>query len=143
MVRKWMILGASLAICTTMLAGFSVADDDDSPLHKLMEKVGKGNNAIKKATRTEVAYKKAVSDGSLAKHADELIKLGKESRDFKEPAEKEKKSQDEWTKLVDDYVAKVEKFKGVIAKGDVAAAKDSVKAIGSTCSACHDVFKKD
>ena len=143
MVRKWMILGASLAVCTTLLAGFSMADDDDSPLHKLMEKVGKQNNAIKKATRTEVAYKKAVSDGSLAKVTDELIKLGKESRDFKEPAEVAKKTQEEWTKLVDDFVAKTEKFKGLIGKGDAASVKDSVKAINTTCTACHDVFKKE
>ena len=143
MVRKWMILGASMTFCTTLLAGFSMADDDDSPLHKLMEKVGKQNNAIKKSIRTEVAYKKAISDGSLVKVTDELIKLGKESRAFTEPAEKEKKTQEEWTKLVDDFVAKTEKFKGVIGKGDAAAAKDSVKGINASCTSCHDVFKKE
>lgn len=143
MVRKWMILGASLALCTTLLAGFSVADDDDSPLHKLMEKVGKQNNALKKSIRTEVAYKKATSDGSLVKATEELIKLAKESRAFTEPAVAEKKSQEEWTKLVDDFVAKTEKFKGGIGKGDSAAAKDSFKAVGASCSACHDVFKKE
>lgn len=58
MLRKWMVLAAMMVSVSVLAAGLSMADDDESPVHKLMEKVGTKSNAIKKAIRTAPAYKK-------------------------------------------------------------------------------------
>ncbi len=80
MQRKWMLLPAMTLAVTALVAGLSMADDEDSPLHKKMEEVNKANLAIKKAVRTAVAYKKAQASNEIVKHADELVRLGKEAR---------------------------------------------------------------
>jgi cytochrome c556 len=141
MRRKWTTLAATVvAVCLTASA-FTFADDDDSPLHKLMEKVSAKNNAIGKGVRTLAAYKKAQKD--LPGLADELIKLGKESRDATEPAKKQKKSQGEWVKLSDDFVKKTEEFKALVSKADTkqAEAKSAHNVVKASCTACHNVFK--
>ena len=76
MPRKWLTLAAALAAVVLTVTGLSFADED-SPLHKLMEKVASKNNAIAKGVRTAVAYKKAQKD--LPKLADELVEYGKEA----------------------------------------------------------------
>ena len=143
MPRKWTTLAAAVtAVCLTATA-FAFADDDDSPLHKLMEKVTAKNNAIGKGVRTAVAYKKAQKD--LPALADELIKLGKDARAFTEPAVKQKKSQTEWVKLMDDFVKKTDDFKGVVSKANAsqAEAKSAHNVVKASCTACHNVFKVD
>ena len=59
MLRKWTILGVTMAAVTVLATGFSMAQDEDSPLHKLMEEVNKKNLAITKGVRTAVAFKKS------------------------------------------------------------------------------------
>lgn len=142
MPRKWTTLAAALATVLLTASGLSFADDD-SPLHKLMEKVNAKNNAITKAVRTPVAYKKAQKD--LAAYADDLAKLGKEARDMKSAAEKQKKSVGEWTKLMDDYVKSCEEFKDVVSKSETgqAEAKSAHGKVKATCTACHNVFRVD
>lgn len=140
MLRKWLILGAVVTAMTLTVTGLSFADDD-SPIHKLMEGVSAKTNAIKKATRTPVAYKKAHKD--LVKHAEELIELGKKSREMKESAEKQKKPFAEWQKLTDDFLKKTEEFKTLVSESGTTqdAAKKSFAQVGATCTACHNVFR--
>jgi cytochrome c556 len=142
MPRKWTILAVMMTATTLGVSGLSFADDD-SPLHKLMEKVGRESNAIKKTTRTGVAYKKGQKD--LAKHAEELIDLGKKAREIKDAAEKQKKPLAEWQKLSDDFVKKTEEFKELISNSATTQeqAKKAFNGVSASCSACHTVFRVD
>jgi len=144
MLRKWTILATVTTVVALMATGASVAQDENSPLHKLMEKVGSKSNAIKKAIRTPVAYKK--DHEAVVKHADELIVLGKQARDMKEAAEKQKKTVDEWQKLCDDFIKKSTEFKEFAeksgtTKNDQEAAKKAYGAVNTSCTACHNVFR--
>ncbi len=144
MLRKWIILATVATAVALMATGVTFADDENSPLHKLMEKVGSKSNAIKKATRTPVAYKK--DREAVVKHAEELIDLGKQARDMKESAEKQKKPMAEWQKLCDDFIKKSTEFKDFAeksgtTKNDQEAAKKSYASVAASCAACHDVFK--
>ncbi|WP_422930773.1 cytochrome c [Singulisphaera sp. PoT] len=145
MIRKWMVLAVTMASVSVLAAGLSFADDDDSPVHKLMEKVGSKSNAIKKATRTAPAYKKAQKD--LAKVADELIELAKESKKLaKEAAAKAKGVKDgekKWEELNDAWTKKLEEFAATIAKPetDQAKAKSAWGTVNQSCTDCHEVFR--
>ncbi len=125
-----------------LFAGFTMADDE-SPLEKLMEQIQNKTNAIRKVTRNAAEYKKGAA--SIAKDTEEVLKLAKESRDFKEPAEKEKKPQAEWEKLTDDMIHATEALAKVAAdsKSTQAQAKEAFTTYTKTCSACHNVFKKE
>lgn len=138
-LRKFAIMGLSLFA----FAGFSMAADDESPLAKLMEQVQNKTNAIRKATRNAAEYKKA--SGSIAKDAETIVKLAREAREIKEPAEKEKKPMAEWQKLMDDMIKSTEDLAKVTAKSGStqAHAKEAFTAYTKTCTACHNVFKKD
>ena len=59
MPRKWMFLAAAMVSMSVLTVGIAGADDEDSPLHKLMERVNAKNLAITKGVRTAVAFKKA------------------------------------------------------------------------------------
>lgn len=140
--RKETVLAASLAAFGLALAGLALADED-SPLHKLMEQVQAKNTIITKAVRTPVAYKK--SQKAAADAAKDLARLGKEARDFTEPAKKEKQPQEKWTGLMDEFIKQSEGFaKKVGAAGTTQAqAKDAFRAVSKSCSNCHDVFRKE
>ncbi len=142
MSRKWTTLAAVVTAVTLTATGLSLADED-SPLHKVMEKVNSKNNAIKKATRTAPAYKKAQKE--LSAYADELIVLGKESREMKSAAEKEKKPFAEWQKLSDDFIEKTGEFKTVVADASTTQeqAKKAYTPVAASCTACHNVFRKE
>jgi cytochrome c556 len=142
MARKWTTLAVAVtALCLTA-TGLSYADED-SPLHKLMEKVSAKNNAITKGTRTVAAYKKAQKD--LASLADELVKLGKEARPIKDAADKQKKPVSEWTKLMDDFIQKSELLKTSLDKSTTTQqqAKTAHTAVKAACTNCHNVFRVD
>ena len=143
MQRKWMILVAGATAMVLTATGLSLADDDESPIHKLMEKVNVANNTITKAVRNAPAYKKAQKE--VVTSVEELIKLGKEAREIKEPAEKQKKTHAEWTKLMDEYIKKAEELKVVASKP--ASTQPQVKTahglVKVSCSKCHDVFRVD
>jgi cytochrome c556 len=142
MSRKWTIFAAvvSATAVTLTACGLAVADED-SAIHKLMEQVNKKTTAIKKATRTAVAYKKGQKD--LAKHAEELIDLAKKARDMKESSEKQKKPFAEWQKLTDDFIKKTGEFKDVVAKESTTQveAKKAFTTVNASCNACHTVFR--
>ena len=144
MLRKWIILATVATAVALMATGATFAQDENSPLHKLMEKVGSKSNAIKKAIRTPVAYKK--DHEAVVKHADELIELGKQARDMKESVEKQKKTMAEWQKLCDDFIKKSTEFKDFAeksgtTKNDQEAAKKAYASVNPSCTACHNVFR--
>ena len=62
MPRKWMFLAAAMVSMSVITVGVAGADDEDSPLHKLMERVNAKNLAITKGVRTAVAFKKSQTD---------------------------------------------------------------------------------
>ncbi len=145
--RKFSVLaGAMIATAVVALGVNAVAardDHDDSPLHKIMEKVQAENSKVLKGVRNPASFKKAQAEVVTA--AKELAKLGKDSREFTEPAKHEKQPQEKWTELVDKFVTESQNFATLAAKADVEqpAAKAEYKKVQATCTACHDVFKKD
>src|SRR5262249_21436206 len=105
MLRKWMIFAVSAGVLVSIAgAGFSY-DDDESPLGKVMEKVNKQSNAIKKGTRNLVTYKKSQKD--VAKSSKELVKLAKEAKPLKDAiakAKTEANPQQKWNTLMDAFI---------------------------------------
>ncbi len=145
MLRKWTILGLTMATVAALGTAFAMAQDEDSPLHKLMEQVNAKNLAITKGVRTPVAFKK--SQKVVTDSATDLAKLSKEARAFKEPSEQQKQPFDTWTQLMDDMTKASEELAKVAGEGDDVAtqakAKKAHAAIKKSCTACHNVFRVD
>jgi cytochrome c556 len=145
MIRKWSVLGGTVAAVALLATGFSIAaDDEDSPLHKVMEKVQSNNTVVLKGTRNAVMYKK--SQGDVVKAAEELLKLAKEAKPLGDgPAKAQSKTVEEWTKLADGFVSEAEKFSTLMSKTDTkqADAKAAYKAVQKSCTECHTVFRID
>jgi cytochrome c556 len=141
MLRKWTTLAIAMFAVTALATGISLASDE-SPLEKLMEAVGKENNAIKKAIRSKPSFAKA-DKKEITKSIEELIELSKKSREIKSAAEKQKKPMSEWTKAVDDFIKKTEEFKTVMAKSSTTfeQAKKSFGTVTASCASCHKEFK--
>jgi cytochrome c556 len=120
-----------------------MAQDEDSPLHKIMEQVNSKNLAITKGVRTAVAFKK--SQDVVVESAKELVKLSKEARAFKEPSEKQKQPYEKWTSLMDDMTKASEELAKVAAEDGVtqAQAKKAHATVKASCTACHNVFRVD
>jgi cytochrome c556 len=140
MLRKF----AVLSVVLITVAGLAFAtDDDESPTGKLMEVINKKNNDLRKATRTAAEYKKGGS--TIPKLAEELIEKAKEAKKIKEPAEKAKKPYADYEKFMDEMIAATENLSKVAAKkgSTQVQAKDAFATFSKTCTACHDVFKKD
>ncbi|MGE5756347.1 MAG: cytochrome C, partial [Planctomycetaceae bacterium] len=114
MQRKWLILGVTMVSVAVLTAGLSLADEDEGPLHELMEKVNAKSTAIKKAVRTPVAFKKAQASNDLVTNGEALLKLAKEARELaKEGIKKAKEVEDpekKWVELMDALIAQTEKF---------------------------------
>jgi len=148
MQRKWMIAVATTFSVSLAVAGLSLADEG-GPLHDIMEKVNAKSNAIKKAYRTGVSYKKAQSAGELKTNTEELIKLSKEARGLgKDPAKKAKNIKDpekRWVELMDALTSELEKFKDVVSQPstDQAAAKKAFTPVSQSCTNCHMDFRID
>lgn len=137
MLRKFAIA----ALTMSCFAGLTMADDG-GPLETIMKGIQSKTNAIRKASRTAADYKKGAA--SIAKDCEEVIKLSKESRDIKEPSEKEKRPLAEWQKLTDEMIAATEALAKVAKdpKSTQAQAKEAFTTYTKTCSACHNVYKK-
>jgi cytochrome c556 len=141
MIRKWVALGVTMTAALLTVAGLSFADED-SPLHKTMEKVQASNAVVLKGVRNAAAYKKSQAD--VVKAADELVKLAKESEALGEgPCKDQNKPLSEWKQLNDHWLAETEKFHKLVSDANTAqpAAKDAYKAVSKTCTNCHDVFR--
>lgn len=146
MLRKWMVFALSAAVLVSVAGlGFAL-DDDESPLGKVMEKVNKQSNAIKKGTRNPVQFKKSSKD--VAKSSKELVKLAKESKPFKEAlgkAKNEANPQRKWDELMDSFIASSEKLSETAGKPapDYDDTKKAFSAVSKTCTECHQVFRVD
>ena len=140
MNRKWTIMAAIMGGVALSVAGLSWADDEDSPIHKLMEKVNSKNAAINKSVRTPVAWAK---DGKkAAANADELTKLFKEARDLKESAEKQKKPFELWQKLMDEQIKETEAFAELARSNPKQPeAKAAFERVKKVCADCHKDFR--
>jgi cytochrome c556 len=144
MTRKWIVAVATMFSFSALVAGLSLADEE-GPLHDLMEKVNSKSNAIKKATRTPVAYKKAQKD--LPTQTEELIKLSKEAKGLSKDAVKKAKNvkdpEKQWVELTDAFTKELEKFHAKVSdsKTTQAEAKSAFSPVSQSCTKCHDVFR--
>lgn len=146
MQRKWSVLAATMATCIALAAGISVADDEESPLHKLMEKVQSNNNKIIKGVRTQIMFTKSQKDVEDA--AKELVKLSKEAKGMDtaiKAAKDVENAKEKWEGFSDDFTKEATKFADYVGGKAVtgAAAKKAYKDVSKTCSACHAVFKNE
>jgi cytochrome c556 len=148
MIRKWLIFTLSAGLLVSLGAGvrFSQADDEESELGKVMEKVQKENAAIVKGIRNVANFKRYQKD--VHKSAKELMKLAKKAKPMKDAltkAKDEKDPQKKWNEIMDDLLKTTEKFEKVVAKSGttVQEAKDSFKPVTKSCADCHAVFRVD
>jgi cytochrome c556 len=140
MLRKF----GFLAFALVTLAGFTLASsDDDSPTGKLMKEINDANKPIQKATRNASEYAKGAS--KIPEHVTEIVKLAKEARDLKEPAEHAKKPLADYQKSMDEMIKSAEVLSKLVSKPGTKQqqAKEAYNTYYKTCTACHDVFKKD
>jgi len=153
MNHKWIGFAAAAALVAAsgLASGLSRAQDQekhketDTPLGKIMEKVQKDNIAITKGTRNAAAFKKSQKD--VEKSAVELVKLAKDSKQYKEAylknAKEESNPQQKWDEIMDEF-AKTSKDLATVAAKDGATqkeAKDLFQSVKKTCSDCHTVFR--
>ncbi len=146
MPRKWMVLTAIAVAVTGLTVGIPVAADEDSPLHKLMEKVQSSNGAITKGVRNEANFKK--SQKAVVTAAEKLVELGKQAHDMKDPAKKAKDVPDavsKWDALMDAMIVSSENLAKVAGKSSATfdEAKKAHVAVKNSCSECHKVFRKE
>ena len=122
MNRKWLVfpLSAGVLLVLGIVAGPGLygADDDESPLGKIMEKVNKHNSTITKGTRNKVNFAKSRKD--VEKSAKELVKLGKEAKPIKDAVKKAKVAdpQKKWDEYMDDFIKTSEKLGEVTAQSE-------------------------
>jgi soluble cytochrome b562 len=150
MIRKCFVfaLSAGMLLGIGFLASSSLlkADDDESPLGKVMEKVNKADAALRKHTRSKIAFAKGQKD--IAKEVKELVKLAKEAKDMKDVAKKAKEvpnPEKKWDEYIDELVKTTEEL-GKIAGKDGAVfqdAKDAYGKVKNVCSDCHKDFRVD
>jgi hypothetical protein len=116
---------------------------DDSPIQKIMEQVHTRNRAIGKGLRNPSALEAAGRKG-LAADAASLARLGKEARKLTGPARGRKKSQQEWTRTVDDFLRASEELARVIADpgSSQPRATQSYQKLQKTCIDCHSAFRE-
>ncbi len=147
MLRKWMVFALSAGLLLAIAgATFSADDDEETELGKVMEKVNKQSNAIKKGTRNPVTYKKQHKD--VAKASKELVKLAKEAKPLKDAlgkAKNEPNPQKKWNELMDVFIEKAEKMHEVAGKSepDYTNTKNAFSAVSKACTECHQVFRVD
>ena len=153
MSRPVTLLAATLASALLLAVGAASADED-SPLHKIMEKVAAKNTALRKNTRTAIAFKKGQKD--VVEGAEELVKLAKEAREIKDASTKEpqkgtdaakvaKPPYQHWTELNDEWIKAIEELAKAAGKADVK--HDEIKAsyttLSKSCATCHAAFKSE
>jgi cytochrome c556 len=140
------VLSSLSLLLAVVGVGLSRADDKESPLEKLMEKVGKQNSIAQKGTRNAVFFKKGQKD--VAASAKELAKLGEEARPIDSALKNAKDVKDpkkKWEELMDEFIKTSKKLNVVAAKDGAAYqdAKDAFTALKKSCSDCHTVFKAE
>jgi cytochrome c556 len=148
MNRKWLAfpVSAGILIVLAIVAGPGLlkADDDESPLAKIMEKVNKANNNIKKGTRNKVFYAKNQKD--VSKNAKELVKLAKEAKPLKDALKKAKDVADpqkKWDEYIEEFIKTSEKLGELTAKPNATFndAKKATTDVQNACAGCHKDFR--
>jgi cytochrome c556 len=150
MFRKWLAfsVSAGLFVAIGVVAGPSLsrANDDESPLGKIMEKVNKHNSTITKGTRNKISFAKSQKD--VEKSAKELVKLAKQAKPLKDGINKAKdvtNPQQRWDEYMDAFIKTAEKLGEVAAKPSVAFqdAKSAFGDVKKACADCHKDFRPD
>ncbi len=143
MNRKGIALTTTFGLALLVAGGLTLAQEEGSPLHQVMEKVQKNNSAVLRGVRNTASYKKSQED--VAEAAVALVKLAKEARPLgKEVSEAQKKEVKEWETLTDAWILESEKFSKLVTdKAEQPAVKDAYKAVSKTCTNCHEVFRVD
>jgi hypothetical protein len=115
---------------------------DDSPIHQIMDQVHTRNRTIGKRLRSPTALE-ANGRKSIAADAASLIRLGKEARTLAEPALERKKSPQDWTREVDNFLRASEDFARIIADegSGRSQATQSYQKLQKTCANCHSAFR--
>jgi cytochrome c556 len=146
LMRKLFTLAAATTLAAfgfTALAAQDFGEKKETKTHKVMEKVQVQNGVILKGVRTPAQFSKSKDD--IVKAAKELVKLGKEAKDYTEASESQKQPQEKWVELMEKFIKETEDFTEKAEADDAKQAeiKDAYKAVQKTCSNCHDVFKKE
>ena len=139
---KWTVLTVIAAAVALLASGPSLAQDEPSPLAKIMEKVGLTSSVITKAVRTPVSYLKGQQD--VVTGAQELAKLADEARVQTSAVEKAKDVPDaaaKWNGLLDQLIATSTALAKVAGTGTFAEAKKANMAVKGVCTECHSVFR--
>jgi cytochrome c556 len=151
MLRKWLVFTSST--CVLIALGIVVgptlsrANDDESPLGKVMEKVNKQYNNIKKGTRNPTFFKKNQKDVETSAKA--LVKLAKEAKDLSQDAVKKAKAvadpDKKWSEYIGEFIKTAEAMEKVAAKPSAKFedAKSASSAINKVCTDCHKDFRVD
>jgi cytochrome c556 len=146
MLRKWMVFALSAGVLIAIAGASFSADDEETELGKVMEKVNKQSASIKKGVRNLVNFNKSHKD--VAKASKELVKLAKEAKPLKDAlgkAKSEANPQQKWNELMDAFIDKAEKLGEVVGKSspDFDDTKKAVNAMNKSCTDCHQVFRVD
>ena len=144
MTRKWTALTVTALSTGLLLSGLAMAEDKESPLGKVMEKVQANHTAILKTYRTPVAWKKDQKKAVTA--AEDLAKLGKEAKSLGEATIKEKKkTQADWDEKMDAFVKEAEDFAKAAANPAMSnvEAKKAYSKVSATCTACHVDYREE
>ncbi len=141
---RWVPALAGL-VAVLLAAGLApgARDGDDSSIHKIMAQVHTRNRAIGKGLRIAFAPEAAGRKG-LVTDAAFLVRLGKEARTLTGPALERKKSLQEWTQAVDDFLRASEEVAKVIADPESSRprATQSYQKLQRTCINCHSAFRE-
>ena len=116
-------------------------DKAKSPLQKIMNKMEDQTKAIQKVASSAARFKKAGKGKDIVPAAEELVKLGKATRKFTEPAVTQKKPQKKWDEYTDQYILASEEMGKVAKKGDFQEVRKALKSLDLSCSNCHGLFR--
>jgi cytochrome c556 len=141
MKPKFRRVPALAALVVVLAAGLAsgARGGDDSAIQKIMDQVQTRSRAIGKGLRSATALDRK----AMAADAASLIRLGKEARMLTEPAKERRKSQQEWTRAVDDFLRASDDFARVIAAlgSSQPQATQSYQKLQKTCVTCHSAFR--
>jgi cytochrome c556 len=148
MLRKWATLAAIAGSIAWAIAGAPASrsragDDQDKPLKKLMKTIDARTKSIRDAMSSVAKFKKAGNGKDLVPIAGEIARLGKETREFKEPSEAMKKPYEKWVDMNDRFVAAAGEVARAAGKGDLVGTRKAWSSLNLSCSNCHGAFRPE
>ncbi len=147
MNRKWLAFplsaGILLVLGIIISPGPSKANDDESPLGKVMEKVNKNNSTITKGDAQQGEFRE-VAEGR-GEERQGIRQAGKEAKPFKDAFKKSKAAdpQKKWDEYMDDFIKTSEDLAALVGKADASQvdAKAAFDKVKKTCADCHNDFR--